>query len=78
MGITVVRSPHTSERGVDPRPQEGISPGAYSSPSNAPRTDSAPDYPPRPAGKPVPAVGGNSAAELEAALDAGLRRGDRR
>ena len=40
MGEREVRSPWTSQRGVDQRLREGESPGSRTSPSNAPRSDS--------------------------------------
>ena len=36
MGISTVKSPWTSQRGVDQRLREGESPGSRSSPSNRP------------------------------------------
>ena len=69
MGISQVRSPWSSERGVDPRPREGISPGARSSPSRAP--DYVPPPRVRPDDKPVPVQGSTGAAELERAMDRG-------
>lgn len=71
MPIREVRSPHTSERGVDPRPREAISPGSRSSPSRAP--DYVPPPRVRPDDKPAPVQGSTGAAELERAMDRGMR-----
>ena len=71
-----VRSPWSSERGVDPRPREGISPGSRSSPSRAP--DVVPAPPARVGDKPVPVQGAPGAAELEAAMDKAMAKGDSR
>jgi hypothetical protein len=81
MGITEVRSPWTLERATPSRSSERIG----VSPRSAPRSDgghlSGKGYAPlnrRDGIDPVPALGTGGTAELEKALDAGLRRGDRR
>jgi hypothetical protein len=83
MGERTVRSPWSTDKS-QPHPLRGASPGAYSSPSNAPRPDS--NHLVRSPGKgpavrrdgAVPVVGNGSAAEIERALERGLNRGDRR
>lgn len=69
MGESTVRSPWSSERGLDPRPCEAESAGSRSSPSS-PRN-------PRYADNVTPVVGGG-AAELERAMDRGMRNDSRR
>jgi hypothetical protein len=74
VGISETRSPHNSSRG-DNNPRRGYSPGSRSSPSRAP--DNVPPPPARVGAEPVPALGTGGTAELERAMDKGMRN-DRR
>ena len=67
MGISETRSPWNSS---PDSPRRGTSPGANSSPSNAPRSDSARV---RRDNEPTPPLNTEGTAELEAALAKGLR-----
>jgi hypothetical protein len=74
MGEREVRSPWSSSKG-DMHPRRAESPGSRSSPSNAP--DCYPLSSRRDCVKPTPVVGSGGAAELERAMDRGMRN-DRR
>lgn len=66
MGTSTVKSPWDSS---PDSPRRGTSPGANSSPSNAPRSDSGYPIPPIPA----PVVGGEGTVNLERALAQGMK-----
>jgi hypothetical protein len=66
MAIVEVRSPNNSS---PDSPHWGTSPGARSSPSNAPRSDSGS----RRDNEPTPPLNTEGTAELEAALAKGMR-----
>jgi hypothetical protein len=72
---TTVRSPWSLSRD-DPHPMRGYSPGSRSSPSRA--ADYVPPPSRRDSVKPMPVVGSGGAAELEKAMDRGIRGDSRR
>ena len=70
MPIQEVRSPNSSS---PDSPRRGTSPGAYSSPSNQPRSDSGGLASLRRDNEPTPPLNTEGTAELEAALAKGMR-----